>query len=354
MWTRVQAAHTASNAASSSLGFANPKLYALGKSNTAGPNDFFDIASGANGLPTIPRTANTSGWDYPTGWGTPRVANLIKDANGIATTKAVSSALPSGPDPAPIFAGTATTGPPPCSFAFRDPAPDAALFPPFFVTPAVQQMDNLDIVEGDFGMTADGKLRAVLTIMNLDKTLAPGTGFNEYTMYWQKPGDPTYYATDVTVDATGKVKYFVGTMTFTPSTFGFTPSATATATGSFGSGRNGRVEVDVALSDIGSPKLGDVITTTGGITSFSTDFPAPIATTAGNAGQAMDMDPGTDPTTGAPVGGNPYTLGASTCLDVPPGGIPEVPLPMLVPAIGAVIVVTYGAWRRRRAGREAF
>ena len=82
MWARVQyaAPTTAGN------GFADYALYRVGKDATAYARSFFDVSStdtttglpATNGLyPTLP------GWDYVTGWGTPRVSGLICTVDGI-------------------------------------------------------------------------------------------------------------------------------------------------------------------------------------------------------------------------------------------------------------------------------
>ncbi len=55
------------------LGFANPMLYNLGSNPQMSP-PFHDITTGNN----LNYNA-TVGWDYPTGWGTPQVSNLIVD-----------------------------------------------------------------------------------------------------------------------------------------------------------------------------------------------------------------------------------------------------------------------------------
>ncbi|HEY2041110.1 MAG TPA: S53 family peptidase [Jatrophihabitans sp.] len=81
MWVRIQSA--SSNAAGN--GFANYPLYRVGNNSASYPRDFFDVNSldlstglpASNGLyPTLP------GWDYVTGFGTPRVSGLICDIDG--------------------------------------------------------------------------------------------------------------------------------------------------------------------------------------------------------------------------------------------------------------------------------
>jgi subtilase family serine protease len=71
------------NGATSTLGFINPTLYAIGE----GPNydtDFHDITSGSNGY------SATVGYDLATGWGSPNGDNLINALAGPAETGSFS------------------------------------------------------------------------------------------------------------------------------------------------------------------------------------------------------------------------------------------------------------------------
>jgi subtilase family serine protease len=68
MWARVQ------GAAGRNLGFAAPLIYRSAGNAKSYARDFFDITIGSNGLHPA-----TSGWDYTTGWGVPKVAGLIAD-----------------------------------------------------------------------------------------------------------------------------------------------------------------------------------------------------------------------------------------------------------------------------------
>ncbi len=70
MWARVN-----QSAGASGYGFANETIYRLGKNPTTRARDFFDITVGVNGL-----YAARPGWDYVSGFGTPRLANFIADA----------------------------------------------------------------------------------------------------------------------------------------------------------------------------------------------------------------------------------------------------------------------------------
>ena len=73
MWTRVQSAALKAGA-KRGLGFANETLYALGNGAATQGRDFTDVNLGDNGYPALP------GWDYVTGFGTPRLSSLTSDA----------------------------------------------------------------------------------------------------------------------------------------------------------------------------------------------------------------------------------------------------------------------------------
>ncbi len=72
MWARVQGAKGAKG-----NGFANYSLYRAGKNPASQARDYFDVTLGSNGLYTA-----GAGWDYTTGWRTPKVSGLICDIAG--------------------------------------------------------------------------------------------------------------------------------------------------------------------------------------------------------------------------------------------------------------------------------
>jgi hypothetical protein len=221
---------------------------------------------------------------------------LIQDANAHTSTKSVSTVLPHGNDPATIYATPASA--PTCAYAFVDTAGDA----PDSVTQS--QDDQLDLLEGDFGLTSDGHhLRVVMTLNNLSKAIPTGATFLDYELWWNyKPAgaaSPTVYAVDVQVDTSGNVTYADGTMTVTDAggttNYQFTPNPSSTATGTFGSGPKGRVEVDVPLSDVGSPPSGAALQ---GAQAYTADGTTPAL------GFIVDQaGPGKD-----------YKVGQTTCL----------------------------------------
>jgi len=87
-----------SNGATSTLGFINPLIYAIGE----GPNyttDFHDITSGGN------TDGSTTGYDLSTGWGSPNGNNLV-NALAPATASFTLAAKPKGIAVAPGAIGT--------------------------------------------------------------------------------------------------------------------------------------------------------------------------------------------------------------------------------------------------------
>ena len=63
----------------SRLGFANTALYAIGRNPFQAPNDFHDVTVGNNALDSPVGFDATRGYDLATGFGTPDVANLVRD-----------------------------------------------------------------------------------------------------------------------------------------------------------------------------------------------------------------------------------------------------------------------------------
>jgi hypothetical protein len=319
IWARVQAHHDAVNPStlaadpSSSLGFANPLIYKLAQGDKSS-RDFSDVTLGANPLPAGP------GYDFPSGWGSPDVSNLIADATGDGKTAPASDVMPGGSDPAPIVAQPPQG--PACAYAFYDPSGDA----PDGVTGA--QDDQLDLIQGTFGLTPDNsKLRVAMTINNLSKTIPTGSNYLDYESFWNYTpagaSSPTTYAVDVQVDSSGNVTYQDGTETATTTNgatnYQFNPNSSSHATGTFGSGPNGAIEVDVPLAEIGSPKLGDVLK---GPAAYTAD--GVNAQVTGLGFIADQAGPGND-----------YPLGQSTCIDqrsatsspAPSGGSAGSPVP---------------------------
>jgi pseudomonalisin len=82
MWARVQSAAPSAKG----NGFANYALYRVGKDPASYSRDYFDVSSTdlTTGVPAVSGIyASLPGWDYVTGWGTPKVAGLICDIDHV-------------------------------------------------------------------------------------------------------------------------------------------------------------------------------------------------------------------------------------------------------------------------------
>ncbi|HET6501058.1 MAG TPA: S53 family peptidase [Amycolatopsis sp.] len=82
MWARVQSAAPSSKG----NGFADYALYRVGKDPASYARDYFDVSSTdlTTGAPAVSGIyATLPGWDYVTGWGTPKVAGLICDIDHV-------------------------------------------------------------------------------------------------------------------------------------------------------------------------------------------------------------------------------------------------------------------------------
>ena len=283
MWARVNAAHANAQHQNVPLGNANNVLYHIA-SSAAGPTAFFDVTEGANPLPATP------GWDFPTGLGTPVLANILKAADN-GNTKALSKAMPKAGDPTPIQAAGPSYG---CPATFNDANGDASSLP--------DAAPQLDILHGDVALSSDGtKVRAALTVQNLSTTVPTGWTSEDWIMYWTQPDDGVappagdthdYYAVGASVDALGDITYTDGNIGFDDSgDYNYNP--VNTVTGSFVTGPNGRVEVDAPLADVGLAS-GTQMGTVGG------------ATDEGNPASGLIVD--------TAAGNGSWTLGTTSCL----------------------------------------
>jgi subtilase family serine protease len=253
MWNRVQATAPKQNGRNAGLGFANETLYRQFNSAN-GSRDFFDIGGSAKSPPAGNGFyISTPGWDYTSGMGAPDVTNLAQDING--TTTPTNPKLPKQP---PSSGSGSTTRASACDPLFTDPSGDDA----YLAGSNTGGNPQLDILSGNMEVSADGStLRTFTTIDNLTKDPAaatPGvpTGgtANEYYFLWSYAG--TTYFTNAEVDTTtGTVSYSDGTVS--GSQYSTVHSGD---TGSFTTGPNGVVEVDVPLANVGSPPTGASLT----------------------------------------------------------------------------------------------
>jgi hypothetical protein len=246
MWSRVNAAAAGVQTVDPStgqvvttypgLGFAAPLIYQQATSDKYS-NDFFDVTLGTNGAYHA-----AAGWDYTTGWGVPDVAHLTADLNE-GHTAAVNTA-PAVVPPAPPSATV------PSGVCWTDKADDAHNVTDLNAT----SNPAWDLLKG--AMSDDGTtLKTLLTFKDLSKTLPTGTTYADYLAIF-KLGDTNYF-TDAEIGPDGSILYQDGV--YDPSAGTLTFNNTDD-TGSFTEGPNGVVEVDVALSRVGSPGTGTILT----------------------------------------------------------------------------------------------
>lgn len=116
----------------------------------------------------------------------------------------------------------------------------------------------------------------------------------EYQIQWTNPsGDKGPDAIDVGVDSSGQVTYSDGSVSGSV----YTPSSTSAATGSFGSGPNGKIQVNVPLKElklrVGQVLRSPITNTYDGVTVGGVSF-----------ARGVDSDPGSN-----------YRLDQRSCAD---------------------------------------
>lgn len=195
MWARVNAAGPLGSDGVANLGFADPLIYANNADATKYAASFTDITVGANGLyPATP------GYDYPTGWGVPRVSGLALNLAGKTTPTNAGST-------GGTTSGT-TTPPPP--LAECQPAPqvvdasgDATQAAVADTGAAPADRADLDIL--DYGITWDSTAQAMTATLHVaDLASEPSTGEN-YRMAFNHDG--TSYEIQATRDVSGATSF---------------------------------------------------------------------------------------------------------------------------------------------------
>jgi hypothetical protein len=157
------------------------------------------------------------------------------------------------------------------------------------ISPGMQN-PQLDLLAGDFSLSTDQKtLQVKLTLANLSKAVPAGAWANEYYMQWTIGG--TTYFTHTEVDLTGAISYHDGVVVVNGPSHLYQDNNTDT--GSFGSGPNGVVEVDVPLANF-KLAVGSVIPQPSGLTEVEIGGPA-----GGSLQQADTGGPQYDETIGA-------------------------------------------------------
>jgi hypothetical protein len=157
-----------------------------------------------------------------------------------------------------------------------------------------QQANQLDLVQTTLGLNkAHTKLRLVMTFKNLSRSIPSPGNYMAYELSWTNPsGDSGPNALDVSVTSSG-ITYSAGTQSGNV----YTPSSTTSATGTFGHGPGGAIEIDAPLKGL-KLKIGQVLR-------------SPVANTyTGVASPVVDYGQGADSDSGAS-----YKLGQPTCID---------------------------------------
>lgn len=356
MWTRIQAAATTTVGGRLTNGFANPALYTIGKDANKDPTAFFDIGGGGappNASPvtnngyyaSLPRSpADPSGWDYTSGLGAPNLTVLGQDITG----KAAFTATNTPTVPAPTDCGQPGLNPcvaagQTCANGLWDKAPHTS-------SDLLGNSDpQLSLIHGAFSVSADGKtLRTLMTVTDLSETVPTGASAAEWYFLWTF--NKTIYFTNAELQvAPGSQPTFDdGTVKATGNSHSYSKVHTG-LTGHFTPGKNGVVEVDVPLSNIGNPGAGAVLTAPTG----ETDILIGVI----GSGLLEKVDTG-GPTCDYKIGSNPgpvVAVASTTTTNGSGKSTPDTgfPFPVIWPGIAliaaglAALVVS----RRRRRGR---
>jgi hypothetical protein len=257
---------------------------------------------------------------------------------------------------APSHVGAAS---PACKYAWYESGPDAPA-PIFQGVVMNQQTNNLDIIEGAFGLTPDGtQLRAVLYLISQDYSFLTGAVGIDYQMVFtygtNAGGQPVVWATDASLSLVPSnpptqafsYGFFQGLGTATTGNLFTQYAQQGLVTGQFTTSP-ATVEVDVPLSKLTTPggtpppTIGSILTGTQALS----------ATGQGAQSQGQEYISDYDPAsaTAGSAFGKDYTVGESTCVSPAtvgpgPGGVPEAPFVGLLAVIGAT---TAGVIRLRR------
>jgi len=193
---------------------------------------------------------------------------------------------------------------------------------------------QLDILSGDMKLTSDGQTLLVLfTLADLGTSTIPlptGSGEDDYRFVWTNSAHPglngstTYFAL-AAVEPDGSVIYSDGQAITVATTTRFEPLNVDT--GSFGTGPNGVVEIDVPLTNINAPS-GTLLTSTTG----ETDIRNGTALTG-----LLTIEDGPEP-------GSDFLVG-QTCATT---AVPEAPVTSALVIGGAVAVALAALLPRHR------
>lgn len=289
MWSRIQAgAPSATDSTGATIypgwGFADPIIYKTAENATDYANDFFDVTIGDNGVYHA-----APGWDYVSGWGVPDVAKLMTTIDG--STTPTTTELPPAPTTPPPSSCTAlwTKGAHTATDTFGNQDPQLTLF------------------EGDMATGSSGTLVVKLTVEDLSESVPPGATGADWYMTWTYKGT-VYFAQAQLGPVPGIAPTFDdGTVQKVGTSSQY--QTAHTDTGSFKVGKDGVVEIDVPLANVGSPATGDTLLQPAGATYIEIGVPPNPAGAGAASLQGVDTGgPGINYNIGSPATGSGCTL----------------------------------------------
>jgi pseudomonalisin len=280
MWARIQAASARKRNGIYTNGFADPLLYRVGRNTAQDPTGFFDVGNGttsspitANGYYTSqPRTPlDPTGWDFLSGLGSPDVCNLTRDVDGVTNCDKAADNVTAPP---PNDCGQ--DGLPSCSAAVCTNTANLWTNPPHTATDTLGNEDpQLSLLKGNMSLSSDDKTLYVrITVSNLTKTVPTGAAADEWYMSWTFGGTSYFGNAELTATAAatgGSPTFSDGTVVITGNEHQYTP--VHTDTGSFTTGPNGVIQIDIPLANVGTPGLGALLQKPAGETDIEIGVP---------------------------------------------------------------------------------
>ena len=267
MWARVNAAGPLGTDGVANLGFADPLIYANNADDTKYAAAFTDITIGDNGLyPALP------GYDYPTGWGVPRVTGL-----------ALALAGKTAPSGSGGSTGGGTPPPPPPPLAECQPAPQVVdatgdATQAAIVDTGASQTDRGDVDIVDYGVAWDDTAKALKFTLHVSDLAAQPSSGEFYRMGFTHDG--TDYQLQASRDATGATAF---ELTLTDNTH------VADATGAFDATKNA-VTATLTAAQYAAAQAGKAPLATGsnvsGLTVDAQQYVVAATLTADNAAVA--------------------------------------------------------------------
>jgi hypothetical protein len=184
-------------------------------------------------------------------WGAAEfIPNEARDANAGNWGTYITRVVPTGCSEPPIVTRLNVNA---CTPAFTDPGGDDSELGGDVKQVSPDGSDpQLDIVAGTMSVSNDHKtVTATLTLRDLSTTVPPGGEQNDYFMYWDFDG--------VSYTAHAAVSALDGSVTYEDRENGIPRTTGPADTGTFTPGPNGTVSVVMPASEVGGPRLGDLL-----------------------------------------------------------------------------------------------